>query len=505
MKKGIKSIYTAAAAALISLSLGVSAFAQTTDVSGVKASATQSATDVKADASENKEKTTYIFWDNKKGDDKADGSSSEKAVKSLDRVLSIINGEDAENADDADKTASSEKTAKTESNASSKKDAASDKTVKTDGAGKAGEGQNVSDEEDIKFVVVNCNTTELTAKESEFITKNKISVISMSDYELILKEEAEQSKTEENAGDSDKKDEGADSDDAVKDDSSEATGGETGSDEKTDGTDGTSTDATSAKNNTSDSTAAEQTGTNGADTKAEGSDVKTDANDDSGSKTDAANVENAENNGTENANNTTDADGNVQGDDAANSLRTSIKVRSFRTLNNMLISTAAVDQENTDNSETADNSETQNLSLNADNSTMTASIDGEDTETADNNAISLFALPGRDLVGGGSKPVKTETQGQSGTAASSNTSGSSKSNTSTNNNSGSKSSSQTASNTENNNLSLTGGGVTSGNVTSGKNDSVNTGDTTNAMPIAAACAAAAAGAVIIALKRTERK
>ena len=493
MKKGIKSIYTVAAAVLISLSFGVSTFAQTTDA-GVKSSSTQSTIDAKTDASEDKEKTTYIFWDNKKGDDKADGSSSEKAVKSLDRVLSIINGEDADEAD---------KTAKTGSDAASKKDAANDKTVKNDNAGNAEGDQKVSDGEDVKFVVVNCNTTELTAKESEFITKNKISVISMSDYELILKEEAEQSKTEENAGDSDKKDEGADSDDAVKDDSSEATGGETGSDVKTDGTDGTSTDATSAKNNTSDSTAAEQTGANGADTKAEGSDVKTDANDDSGSKTDAANVENAENNGAENANNTTDADGNVQNDDAANSLKTSIKVRSFRTLNNMLISTAAVDQENTDNSETADNSETQNLSLNADNSTMTASIDGEDTETADNNAISLFALPGRDLVGGGSKPVKTETQGQSGTAASSNTSGSSKG--STNSNSGSKSGSQTASNTENNNLKLTGGGAASGNVASGKNDSVNTGDTTNAMPIAAACAAAAAGAVIIALKRTERK
>ena len=204
MKKYIKSIFSVAAAALIGLSLSASVFAQTADPVGTKAVSSQTAAEAKE--SENKENTTYIFWDSSKGDDKADGSAADKAVKSLEKVLSIINKDDSKK-DDSNKD-DSNKAVAVEQNSKSTGDAAKVKAGET-----------------VKFVVVKCASADLTAKESEFISKNKINVITSSEYEIIInaeKEAAKEDSSKEETADSTKEEEKTDDTGETKSESSEA-------------------------------------------------------------------------------------------------------------------------------------------------------------------------------------------------------------------------------------------------------------------------------------------
>ena len=176
-----------------------------------------------------------------------------------------------------------------------------------------------------------------------------------------------------------------------------------------------------------------------------------------------------------------------------------IKVFGLKKFNKLIAVPAAVDLfDNCDNENeaTASNSsdEIQALSLTGENTTMTAEVSSEDKETAtaDNGAINLLALPGNDLVGGGTKPIKkSDTQNQSASAASTTSKGS----TVTAGGSSTGENTQSASAASGKNLQLAGG-----KNTSGKTDSVNTGDATDIASIAGICSLAAALAIIIALK-----
>lgn len=471
MKKYIKTMFSVATAALISLSLGVSPFAQTTDANGVNAASIQTAANT--ETVEDKTKTTYIFWDSSKGDDKADGSTADKAVKSLEKAFSVINK------DNSDKAKASAKNSKNTDSTTS---------VKVD--------------EDVKYVVVKCASAELTVKENEFIAKNNINVITASEYELILKAEKEASqsdtqKTEENTG---KKDESVGNDKDVKEDSGKADG-ETAvpdNDKKTDeGAETTVNNDTSKEStateteNTSDKNVATENG-NTADKNSEANQTsennKTDINSDN-----TGNIETDVKDGVDSGK--TDA---IDENEKAES-NSDIKVFGLKKFNKLIAVPAAVDLfDNCDNENeaTASNSsdEIQALSLTGENTTMTAEVSSEDKETAtaDNGAINLLALPGNDLVGGGTKPIKkSDTQNQSASAASTTSKGS----TVTAGGSSTGENTQSASAASGKNLQLAGG-----KNTSGKTGSVNTGDATDIASIAGICSLAAALAIIIALK-----
>ena len=486
MKKYIKSIFSVAAAALIGLSLSASVFAQTADPVGTKAVSSQTAAEAKE--SENKENTTYIFWDSSKGDDKADGSAADKAVKSLEKVLSIINKDDSKK-DDSNKD-DSNKAVAIEQNSKSTGDAAKVKAGET-----------------VKFVVVKCASADLTAKESEFISKNKINVITSSEYEIIInaeKEAAKEDSSKEETADSTKEEEKTDDTGETKSESSEAKdeGTAAGDNAVTDEKDGT-TQNDGASNEDADKSS-EDADKNGA-----ASEENTEDKSGNIDKDNTASTENAENSEKIGAtDNSTQSDQDTSANEAtANATSNKMAFKGLKMMSAKINFT--VIGNNTETEAAGNDEEASALALASEEDTKTAEVDSGDTQedlrTADTQAISLLALPGRDLVGGGTQPIKdsdSKDKTSSATSTNGNTTTATAGTGSSNSGSGSENSGKstgTASAAAGKNLQLAGG-----KSTSNKTGAVNTGDTTDIVSIAVVCSLAAASSIILAVRRTKK-